>query len=46
MFGRHEGAYDEHGRLYFVDMESKGMRTVDLRTVESVFVNGRLYVVK
>jgi hypothetical protein len=46
MFGRHEGAYDDRGRLYFVDMESKGLRTIDLRTVESVFVDGRLYIVK
>ena len=46
MQGRHEGNYDEHGRLYFLDVESKGLRTVDPRTIEQAIIDGTGYRVK
>lgn len=46
MQGRHETNYDEHGRLYFLDVESKGLRTVDPRTIEKAIIDGVEYTVK
>lgn len=46
MKGRHESNHDEHGRLFFMDVESKGLRTVDPRTIEKAVINGVEYRVK
>ncbi len=46
MIGRHYGAIDEFGRLQFVDMENKGLRLVDPRTVEWFIAGNIKYVLK
>lgn len=48
MTGRHEGNFDEHRRLYFLDVKSErpGLRTVDLRTVEKAIIDGKELTVK
>jgi hypothetical protein len=46
MVGRHEGSFDERGRLRFVDMESKGLRLIDPRTAEHITVRGKSYYLK
>jgi len=48
MIGRHQGGYDDFGRLMFTDMEAEDghLRTVDPRTVEEVTVANVKYILK
>lgn len=48
MVGRHQGAYDDFGRLMFTDMEANDgrPRQVDPRTVEETIVANVKYVLK
>ena len=48
MVGRHQGVYDDFGRLMFTDMEADDsrLRLVDPRTVEEIVVENVKYVLK